>query len=132
MMLFPSLEMVGAPHEACMATLRPLGPNVTPTTSASWSMPSRSLFLASSSNINSLGVPIFFIPLFGYDWKRYSCEKGCEGQSAALPCFDNPMRGCLHRAPASGGALHLGLLSPFHQEYRFQSHPLCSFNISRS
>jgi hypothetical protein len=51
-------------------------------------------------------------------------KKCCEDQSAALPCFDNPMQGCLHRVPAFGGALHLGLLTIFSFGVQIVSCPL--------
>src|SRR5690606_2923834 len=45
----PSLVMVGAPHFLSSTTLRPLGPRVTRTASASWFIPDSSLRRASSS-----------------------------------------------------------------------------------
>src|SRR5450759_751663 len=49
-MLTPSLVMVGAPHFFSRTTLRPFGPSVTRTASASWFMPRSSPRRASSSN----------------------------------------------------------------------------------
>ena len=49
-MLTPSLVIVGAPHFLSSTTLRPLGPSVTRTASASWFMPRSSPRRASSSN----------------------------------------------------------------------------------
>ncbi len=46
----PSLVIVGAPHFFSSTTLRPLGPRVTFTASASWFMPRSRPRLASSSN----------------------------------------------------------------------------------
>src|SRR5215831_6377258 len=46
----PSLVIVGAPHFFSRTTLRPLGPRVTFTASASWFMPRSRPRLASSSN----------------------------------------------------------------------------------
>src|SRR3954447_22140716 len=48
-MLTPSLVMVGAPHFFSRTTLRPLGPRVTLTASASWFIPRSSPRRASSS-----------------------------------------------------------------------------------
>src|SRR5437868_9144761 len=49
-MLTPSLVMVGAPHFFSNTTLRPLGPSVTFTASASWFIPRSRPRRASSSN----------------------------------------------------------------------------------
>src|SRR5450759_4847742 len=49
-MLTPSLVMVGPPHFFSRTTLRPFGPSVTRTASASWFMPRSSPRRASSSN----------------------------------------------------------------------------------
>ncbi len=55
-MVTPSLVMVGAPHFFSRTTLRPLGPNVTFTTSASWFTPASSPRRASSSKRNSFAA----------------------------------------------------------------------------
>src|SRR4029077_1771499 len=52
----PSLVMVGAPHFLSMTTLRPRGPSVTLTVSASLSTPRSSERRASSSNSRILGI----------------------------------------------------------------------------
>src|SRR5580658_842214 len=54
----PSLVMVGAPHFLSMTTLRPRGPSVTFTVSASLSTPRSSERRASSSNSRILGIEI--------------------------------------------------------------------------
>ncbi len=48
----PSLVMVGAPNFLSRTTLRPLGPSVTLTVSASWLTPASRALRASSSNFN--------------------------------------------------------------------------------
>ncbi len=52
----PSLVMVGAPHFLSRTTLRPLGPRVTRTASASLFMPLSSERRASSSNVINLAI----------------------------------------------------------------------------
>src|SRR4051794_9742324 len=52
----PSLVIVGAPHFFSRTTLRPLGPNVTLTASASWFMPRSRPRRASSSNAMIFGI----------------------------------------------------------------------------
>ena len=52
----PSLVMVGAPHFLSRTTLRPFGPSVIDTTSASLSTPASSARRASSSNFSILAV----------------------------------------------------------------------------
>src|SRR6201995_3260348 len=52
----PSLVMVGAPHFLSITTLRPRGPSVTLTVSASLSTPRSSARRASSSNSRILGI----------------------------------------------------------------------------
>ena len=52
-MVTPSLVMVGAPHFLSSTTLRPLGPSVMDTVSASLSTPASSARLASSVNFSS-------------------------------------------------------------------------------
>src|ERR1700733_2587253 len=52
----PSLVMVGAPHFLSITTLRPLGPNVTLTTSARRLTPRSSARRASSLYTNSLAI----------------------------------------------------------------------------
>src|SRR3954454_11849798 len=52
----PSLVMVGAPHFFSNTTLRPLGPRVTRTASASWFIPDSRARRACSSNAISLGI----------------------------------------------------------------------------
>src|SRR6201998_2400477 len=52
----PSLVMVGAPHFLSMTTLRPRGPSVTLTASASRSTPRSRWRRASSSNSRILGI----------------------------------------------------------------------------
>src|SRR5580658_6575223 len=54
----PSLVIVGAPHFLSMTTLRPRGPSVTFTVSASLSTPRSSERRASSSNSRILGIEI--------------------------------------------------------------------------
>src|SRR3954467_6576130 len=55
-MLTPSLVMVGAPHFFSRTTLRPLGPSVTLTASASWFIPRSSPRRASSLKAISLAM----------------------------------------------------------------------------
>ena len=52
----PSLVMVGAPHFLSSTTLRPLGPSVTFTASASLLTPASRARRASSSNLRILGI----------------------------------------------------------------------------
>src|ERR1700720_1604786 len=52
----PSLVMVGAPHFFSSTTLRPLGPSVTRTASASWFIPFSRARRACSSKAISLGI----------------------------------------------------------------------------
>src|SRR5580693_681532 len=54
----PSLVIVGAPHFLSMTTLRPRGPSVTFTVSASLSTPRSRLRRASSSNSRILGIDL--------------------------------------------------------------------------
>src|SRR3954462_12728778 len=55
-MVTPSLVIVGAPHFFSRTTLRPLGPSVTLTASASWLMPRSRAQRASSSNAMILAM----------------------------------------------------------------------------
>src|SRR3954464_804240 len=55
-MVTPSLVIVGAPHFFSRTTLRPLGPSVTLTASASWFMPRSRARRASSSNAMILAI----------------------------------------------------------------------------
>src|SRR4051812_14711454 len=57
-MLTPSLVMVGAPHFFSRTTLRPLGPNVTLTASASWFIPRSRPRRASSLKAISFGMSV--------------------------------------------------------------------------
>src|SRR3954453_6997538 len=57
-MVTPSLVMVGAPHFLSMTTLRPLGPSVTFTASASWSTPRWSESRASEWNCRIFGIAV--------------------------------------------------------------------------
>src|SRR5215213_6160766 len=52
----PSLVIVGAPHFLSRTTLRPFGPSVTLTASASLSTPASKARRASSSNLSSLAI----------------------------------------------------------------------------
>src|SRR6478735_4848238 len=52
----PSLVIVGAPHFLSRTTLRPFGPSVTRTASASLLTPASSERRASSSNLSSLAI----------------------------------------------------------------------------
>ena len=52
----PSLVMVGAPHFLSSTTLRPFGPSVTDTASASLSTPASRARRASSSNFSTFAV----------------------------------------------------------------------------
>src|SRR6187397_471952 len=54
----PSLVMVGAPNFFSSTTLRPFGPSVTLTASASLFTPASRLRRAASSNFRSLGIPL--------------------------------------------------------------------------
>ena len=54
----PSLVIVGAPHFFSSTTLRPLGPSVTRTASASWFMPLSSARRACSSKAIIFGIPV--------------------------------------------------------------------------
>src|SRR3954454_2492369 len=60
----PSLVIVGAPHFLSSTTLRPLGPSVTLTASASWFMPRSRPRRASSSN--AINLAIGYGPHFSY------------------------------------------------------------------
>jgi hypothetical protein len=60
----PSLVIVGAPHFFSRTTLRPRGPSVTLTASASWFMPRSSLRRASSSNAMIFGID--YLPRFRF------------------------------------------------------------------
>src|SRR4051812_60022 len=55
-MVTPSLVMVGAPHFLSMTTLRPRGPRVTLTASASWSTPRCNASRASEWNCRIFGI----------------------------------------------------------------------------
>src|SRR3954467_13364510 len=55
-MVTPSLVMVGAPHFLSITTLRPFGPSVTFTASASWSTPRWSASRASEWNCRIFGI----------------------------------------------------------------------------
>src|SRR6266566_2534353 len=55
-MVTPSLVMVGAPHFLSRTTLRPFGPRVTDTVSASLFTPASSARRASSSNFNTFAA----------------------------------------------------------------------------
>src|SRR3954449_1298976 len=72
-MLTPSLVMVGAPHFFSRTTLRPFGPSVTLTASASWFIPRSSPRRASSLKAISFGISQRFL-LLGYN---------CGGRCAA-------------------------------------------------
>src|SRR5829696_4049609 len=61
----PSFVIVGAPHFFSRTTLRPLGPSVTLTASASWFIPRSRARRASSSKAMSLGI-VRLPPLFGW------------------------------------------------------------------
>src|SRR5947207_2698071 len=60
-MVTPSLVIVGAPHFFSSTTLRPLGPSVTLTASASWFMPRSRARRASSLNAMILAMR-WFLP----------------------------------------------------------------------
>ncbi len=62
-MLLPSFVIVGAPQLAWSPILRPLGPRVTLTTSASFPIPSRSFSLACSSKMSSFAVVMDYLLL---------------------------------------------------------------------
>src|SRR5438034_9676870 len=55
-MVTPSLVMVGAPHFLSRTTLRPFGPSVMATVSASLLTPASSARRASSSNFSTFGA----------------------------------------------------------------------------
>src|SRR5438046_5480835 len=59
----PSLVIVGAPNFFSMTTLRPLGPSVTLTASASLSTPASRLRRACSSNFSILGMGLLLLLL---------------------------------------------------------------------
>ena len=59
--LTPSLVIVGAPHFLSSTTLRPLGPSVTLTASASWFMPDSSARRACSSKAMILAMSLVFL-----------------------------------------------------------------------
>ena len=61
----PSLVIVGAPHFFSSTTLRPFGPSVTFTASASWFMPRSKPRRASSSNAINLAMMSFPLPGVG-------------------------------------------------------------------
>src|SRR5690349_1497803 len=65
----PSLVMVGAPHFLSITTLRPRGPSVTLTVSASLSTPRSSERRASSSNSRILGITTST-----YGWIEFSAS----------------------------------------------------------
>src|SRR4051812_44080431 len=70
-MLTPSLVIVGAPHFFSSTTLRPFGPSVTLTASASWFMPRSRPRRASSSNAINLAIGCG--PHFSYGHARRVC-----------------------------------------------------------
>ena len=59
--LTPSWTMLGAPHLLSSATLRPRGPRVVTTASASWLTPDNSFWRASSPNASCLAVIYRFL-----------------------------------------------------------------------
>src|SRR5205085_2752110 len=67
----PSLVIVGAPHFFSSTTLRPLGPSVTRTASASWFMPLSSARRAVSSKAMILGI-WYFLPCVYSAWRPVS------------------------------------------------------------
>src|SRR6185503_630144 len=68
-MLTPSLVMVGAPHFFSRTTLRPLGPNVTLTASASWFIPRSRPRRASSLKAISFGISQRFLLAWIQLWR---------------------------------------------------------------
>src|SRR5215212_1188726 len=112
-MLTPSLVMVGAPHFFSRTTLRPLGPSVTLTASASWFIPRSSPRRASSLKAISFGISQRFL-LLGYNCGgRCAARDGRPGRTGgpfppALLTSAQPVRsgGTLYqRVPASCLAL---------------------------
>ena len=71
----PSLVMVGAPNFFSMTTLRPFGPSVTLTTSASLLTPASSPRRADSSNLRILGIT----------WSPWRGCRGSRGSDRSLP-----------------------------------------------
>src|SRR5215472_3435396 len=89
----PSLVMVGAPHFLSMTTLRPRGPSVTFTASASRSTPRSRWRRASSSNSRILGIDYLNLRLD---------QAGAEFRFlGAVQVLGRPLLG---RPRASGGA----------------------------
>src|SRR5690348_1667725 len=69
-MVTPSLVIVGAPHFLSMTTLRPRGPRVTLTASASWSTPRSNESRASEWNCRILAMMSFHRPKPRHRWRR--------------------------------------------------------------
>ena len=81
-MVTPSFVIVGAPHFLSITTLRPLGPKVTRTASASASTPRSRLRRAFSSNSRILAM------LFLASWVEWRVDEGASrrfGRNVGVP-----------------------------------------------
>ena len=84
----PSLVMVGAPNAFPITTLRPFGPRVTLTVSASLSTPASRPRLAASSNFRIFGMCVF---LFSFSlWDGSSARPPGGGGQATGPWYYLP------------------------------------------
>src|SRR3954469_18238259 len=111
----PSLVMVGAPHFFSSTTLRPLGPSVTLTASASWFMPRSRPRRASSSNAINLAIGCG--PHFSYG---HAVGIGAEIGPAAAPATDGPLAPRVGRVGLTAYRLALTLDEC---QFRFSTHP---------
>src|SRR3954451_20967681 len=111
----PSLVIVGAPHFFSSTTLRPLGPSVTLTASASWFMPRSRPRRASSSNAINLAIGCG--PHFSYG---HAVGIGAESGPAAAPATDGPLAPRVGRVGLTAYRLALTLDEC---QFRFSTHP---------
>src|ERR1700728_3753564 len=80
----PSLVMVGAPHFLSMTTLRPRGPSVTLTVSASLSTPRSSAERASELNSRILGIDYYLTLRFSHKSSRYEHAARAPSRTSAV------------------------------------------------
>src|SRR3954468_5000333 len=86
----PSLVIVGAPHFLSRTTLRPFGPSVTLTASASVFMPRSSARRASSSN--AIIFAMRWNPSRGNEYRADPAYDARDGRSAARGHTSGPAR----------------------------------------
>src|SRR3954452_11948679 len=103
-MVTPSLVMVGAPNFFSMTTLRPLGPSVTFTASASLLTPASRPRRACSSNLSCLGMGL--LPDLGEDVAGVQDEEvltaGRDLRAAVLAVDDDVADGDVERDQLAG------------------------------